>query len=161
MHEAACDLQAAAHPAREREDGVVRAIGEPDPLKELFRAGPNLRAGHAEEFAVKDEVLARGQALVNRRVLEDDPDLAAHGPGVLADLVAADVGLARGGREQRAEHRDGGGLAGSVGTEEAEDLGLPYLERDVVDRGDLAEVAREVGDPDGRGHPCIIVVRAD
>ena len=41
----------------------------------------------------------------------------------LAEQVAAgDGGLAAGGRQQRREHAQRGGLAGAVGTEEAEDL---------------------------------------
>jgi hypothetical protein len=36
--------------------------------------------------------------------------------------VAGDRGGAAGGRDQRGEHAQGGGLAGAVGAEEAEDL---------------------------------------
>ena len=47
-------------------------------------------------------------------------------------------------REQRRQHLDGGGLAGAVGAEEREDLARGDVERDVVDRCDLAERLHQI-----------------
>src|SRR5881394_580429 len=50
--------------------------------------------------------------------------------------------------EDAAEHADSRALAGAVRAEDAEDLALAHLQRDVPDRDQLAEAAREVLGPD-------------
>ena len=51
---------------------------------------------------------------------------------------------AGGGREQAAEHADGGGLARAVRSEEAEDLAAPHGERNAGDGLERAEALLEV-----------------
>ena len=54
---------------------------------------------------------------------------------------------AAGGRQQAAEHAKGRRLAGAVGAEQAEDLAALHLEADVIDRGEVAELAHQVAAP--------------
>ena len=48
-----------------------------------------------------------------------------------------------GGRQQRAEHADGGGLAGAVGPQEPIDLALANVEVEAVDGGHTVEAAHQ------------------
>ena len=73
------------------------------------------------QAAEQHEVLAAGEALVERRLLAGERDLLAHGAGLADDVVAADQRAARVGGEQRGEDADGGRLARAVVAEQAED----------------------------------------
>ena len=73
--------------------------------------------------------------------------------GSRADVDAADRGGARRRPQQAAEHADGGGLAGAVAAEEAEDLAGAHVERHVVDGDEGAEPAREAAAPRWRSSP--------
>jgi hypothetical protein len=71
---------------------------------------------------LEPQVLLGAEVVVERQLLEDEadarPDLVALG----GDVVARHTGTAGAGREQRAADRDGCGLAGAVGAEEAEQV---------------------------------------
>ena len=56
---------------------------------------------------------------------------------------AEDIHLAVGGMQQTAEDLEGGGFAGAVGAEEADDFAAVDLERDAVDGADEAVLAAE------------------
>lgn len=75
------------------------------------------------------------------------------------DVEAGDAGPSRRWTEQRGEHPDGGGLAGSVGPQEAEDLALAHREVDPVHGDDLArELLAKALRLDGdhaAGHCCM------
>ena len=68
---------------------------------------------------------------------------------------------AAGGREQAGEHLDGGGFAGAVGAEEAEELAGLDGEVDVVDGGEVAETAGEARGGDGRDHVAEAYLRGN
>src|SRR5262249_9424761 len=59
------------------------------------------------------------------------------------EVVAAKAHAAGRGRVESGDHVEQRGLAGAVGPDDREDLTRPNLERDVVERGQSAEVARE------------------
>src|SRR5690606_19804679 len=63
-------------------------------------------------------------------------DLAAHFVLLAADVVAGHPRFARVDWQQRGQHAENGRLAGSVGTEEAEDLASADLEIDPANRLD-------------------------
>ena len=112
-------------------------------------------AGHVVEDAVKLHVLPGGLVLVEAGVLEDDAEAAAHFLLLVHGVEAVHADAAAGGPQQRGEHFDGGGFAGSVGAEEGEDLPRADFERDVVDRHHVTELANEVLDVNcwaGLGH---------
>src|SRR2546428_360123 len=106
------------------------------------------------------QVLLHREIAVQRRLLEDEAD-AATGLEVIAyDVVSGDTRRAPSGTQQRGEQMDGGRLAGAVGPEEPEELALPHLEVEVVERADRAEVFAEAAGFDrGGGHSCAASAR--
>ena len=62
---------------------------------------------------------------------------------VLDDVVAKDLGLAAVETEQRGEHADGGGLAGTIGAKHAVDDARRDIEIDVIDSALVAKVLDE------------------
>src|SRR5262249_59164368 len=75
-------------------------------------------------------------------------DVFADLHGVVHHVEAADGGDAAGGGEERGEDPYGCGLAGPIGTEEADQLARRDLEVDVIDGQDGAVFLDEVVDPD-------------
>ena len=65
---------------------------------------------------------AAGHGRVAAAALADVADALAHAVRFAAQVAAGDGRFAAGGRQQRREHAQGGGLAGAVGAEEAEDF---------------------------------------
>ncbi len=98
------------------------ALPQPDHLHHLLHPRRDGLAGHAVELGVQAEVLLGREVAVERGVLEDEPDVAAHGVAFGDDVVAGHQRGAAGGLDQRAEHVDRGRLARAVGPEEAEHL---------------------------------------
>ena len=78
--------------------------------------------------------------------------MAAGGDGLGHDVVAGDGGGAGGGGDEARKHAHGGGLAGAVGAEEAEDLALVEAEGDIVHRGEAAEPLGQARDLDQCRH---------
>jgi hypothetical protein len=104
-----------------------------------------LAARHAVQHAVDVHVLPGREVLVEARVLEDDADALAH-------LVAAATGSRP---SSSSEPLVGCSSVVSIRmvvvfpprwAEEGEDLAASHVERDVVDRGDVAELLDEVLD---------------
>src|SRR3989442_14741797 len=80
-------------------------------------------------------------------------DVLAHGFGVGADVQTFHARVSGGEGQQASEHFDHGGLTTAVGAEKAENFALPHLKADIVDGGELTELAHEVfgGDSDAVG----------
>jgi hypothetical protein len=114
MHEAAGDLQPAAHAARERSDHGVLAVPQPDHRHHLAHPGRDEIGLHAVQVGVQAQVLGSGQVAVERRVLEDEADVAADVVALGDHIMPRDPGLARRRARQRAQHVDRGRLAGPV-----------------------------------------------
>ncbi len=68
------------------------------------------------------EVLEYGEIFVEAEALGHVADLAADRQCLMCDVQAQAGAAAAVGRQQTAQHADGGGLAAAVGTEEAADL---------------------------------------
>jgi hypothetical protein len=107
--------------------------------------------GDAVEVAEQLDQLAGGEEWEERGRLQLDTDHGADLVG-LADgvearhLDAAGVGLA-----QALDHLEGGGLAGAVGAEDAEDLAGADVEVDAGDGGEAFVAFDEAADLDDRG----------
>ena len=113
--------------------------------------GGDERGVDAVELGVQAQVLLGGQVAVERRVLEDEADVAAD----VVALARRRRGRRRArcppvGSRERAEHVDRRRLAGAVGPEEAEDLAGGDLEADAAHGLDLAEGLAQVVDLDRR-----------
>jgi hypothetical protein len=69
--------------------------------------------------------------------LRHEAEKLAHVHNVLQDAVPIHARIARRREEPRRQHRDGGRLAGAVGTEQAEHLAFVYLEIEAGDGFDV------------------------
>src|SRR3546814_5100064 len=83
---------------------------------------------------------------VQREFLRHVAQLPLGRTGRVAQVQPDHMGLAPGRLEQAAQHLEGGGFAGAIGTEQAEDLALAYLEAHAVGGGEVAEALGEVTD---------------
>ena len=88
--------------------------------------------GQSLQTAEHPEVLTSRQVLVDRRELTGDADQLAHSVALAANVVAEDPRLAAIDRQQRRQHVQYGGLAGTVRAEHPEDLTFHDGEVDVV-----------------------------
>ena len=102
------------------------------------------------------EVLDAGQVLVDARVLTGQADDAANRRGVLDDVDPADQGGALLRAEQGREDADGGGLAGAVRAEHAENASFGYFEIDAGERLGLAESLGEAVGLDCQCHGSLL-----
>ena len=79
VHQPAGDLQPAAHAAGVRLHAWLAALPEPDHLEDLrMRASVHVALGMPVQLGVEAQVLLGGEVHVERGVLEDEPDVAAH-----------------------------------------------------------------------------------
>ena len=103
--------------------------------------------------ADEPEVLSPGERLVDCRVLAREPDPQPDRLRMLGDVDAEDRPPALLHGKDRRQHPHRGGLPGAVRAEQTEHGALLDLERDAVERHDVAEALPEVlGDDRGSGH---------
>ena len=143
-------VEPAAHAAGERRDRLGRGLGEVELLEQRRGGRARRPAVDVLETGEEQEVLGRGQVLVDGGVLPGHAEQLADDVGLPAYVVTEDLGAAAVDGEQRGEHLEHGGLAGAVGTEDAEDLAAPYLEVDVVDGAVVTEVLDQALSQDRR-----------
>jgi hypothetical protein len=149
VHEREREVRPALHAARVAADLAVRRLGEADALEQLGPPRGALGGGEPVQPALERHVLAPGEEVVERGLLQRGADAAAHLLAVAGDVEAGDRGGARGRRQERREHEDRGRLAGAVRPEEPVDLARRHLEVDPVDRPDAAlELPDEALDDD-------------
>ena len=127
------------HAAREGADALVGDFGKADPLERVGDALLALGEAKADQPRGVAQIIGGGEIVVEAdRVgqIADAPldrkRLARRIEAEHAHLACRDVG-------QPEHHQDGGGLAGAVGAEQAENLAAADGERDVVD-GDRRSV---------------------
>src|SRR5581483_3459028 len=148
VHEGGGEVEPAAHAPRVGASETVTGVGEAEALEQLV--GPGHRPGTAEVGEPPDQaqVLAAGEVAVDRGVLAGEPDPGADGVGPAGDVDAEDRGRAAVRPEDRREDAHGGGLAGAVGAEHAEDGPGRDLEVDPGQRLEVAEALRQALDAD-------------
>ena len=158
VEQADADVEPALHAAREAVGAVAGPVGQVDDCQHLVHAPVELLAPEPLEAPEEAQVLAGGQVRVDGQVLGH---VADGGLGVGRPDVHRPAGhddLAAVAPEQAADHRDGGGLAGAVGPEQAVGLAGGDLEADAVDGGPLAvalaKVAADEHRPRRRGRPA-------
>ena len=78
MDESEREVQAPAHAARVAADLAVRRLGQPDALEQLGAALGALLARQPVQPALKVHVLAAGEEVVERRLLQRGADGRAH-----------------------------------------------------------------------------------
>src|SRR5580692_3717372 len=102
---------------------------------------------------VKGQDFAYAETAVEVALLGDDGDALLDADGVGSHVETHDGGGAGGGQHAGDQHADGGGFAGAVGSQQAEDLAGAHAEGDAVDGvyGRLRVAFNEVADFYGRG----------
>ena len=108
-------------------------------LRGLVAETCQLLAPDAVEAADHPDVLPAGEQFVDGGDLAGEAHAAAHLVRFAADVVAGDRRGAAGGLGQRRHHPHGGGLACTVGAEQAQHRAGRNGEADPVNRGVLAE----------------------
>ena len=126
-------VEAAAHAAGERRDGLLRRLDEVEPLEQLGGPPPAFALAEMEQIRHQDEVLLAGEEAVHRRELAGDADRGPDRFGLAPDVVAGDLDLAAVGGDQRRQDMDRRRLAGAVRAEQGEDRPGPDLEVDAVE----------------------------
>ena len=134
MDDAQRDIDAATLAAGVRLALAVGELGELEALDRPLGQLPGLGLADAVEPGLQDELLARGHGVPGAAALGDVADLAAYPSWVSPQVRARDGRLSPVRDDQRREHPQGGGLAGAVRAEEAEDLAFLDGEVDAADR---------------------------
>src|SRR5215216_1736467 len=147
------DLEAPLHATGVEAGLLTRPVGEPDHLEQRVHAPLDLRTVQPVQDGVEAQVLLTCEVVVQGHFLKDEPDVRTDLVTGAQDVVTGDPGEPVGGVEQRAQHRDRGGLAGAVGSEEAEQLTRFDRERDAIDGGEVTEPLDEAVDLDGPVRP--------
>ena len=144
-----------AHPGQHDRELLPVAAGqlargpvqvEAEPQRELLGAlggvlaAQRLQVGH---------VPAAGEPAVERGVARHVAGPTVHGPRLAPGVVAQHPGLPRRRPQQPHQQPQGGGLAGAVGAEVAEDLARPEGQVDVRERDGAAEGLAESPQLDG------------
>jgi hypothetical protein len=128
---------------------AVRDVRDAELRQDLGGPLAGAREREPVEQAHQEEVVAAAQALLDRRLLEDDPHLAPDRVALGDDVPAEDPGRARGRRPQGRQDREERGLARAVRPEEREHLAPADRQVDAPERLDLAVVLGERPDLDG------------
>jgi hypothetical protein len=151
------EVQAPLHAAGVGADAAVGRLAEPEALDQRVRAAAALGARQVAQPRHQAQVLARGQHLVDGRVLAGEAERAAHLVGIAGDVEAGDPDVARVGLQERREDPHGGGLAGAVGAEQREHRALLDGEVEAREDTELAERLRQLVDLDCvcHTHMCI------
>ena len=144
------EIEAAAHAAGELRDGSVGGLGQVELREQVVAGAVGLLGGQSLQATEQPQVLAGRQVLVDRRVLTGDADQLPHRVALTANVVAEDPRLAAVDRQQRRQHVQHHGLAGTVRAEHAEDLTFPDGEVDVVHGAVRAERLRQAAGLDSR-----------
>ena len=123
---------AGAEPA-DRDGGEPPVEAE---ASEGWRYGAAVPAGGPDPEA---DVLGGGEVVVEEAGVAEEPDAAADGPAVAAEVLAEDGGLASSHGEQAGERPQEGGLPGPVGAANEHDLTPVDVEVDAGEGGEAVE----------------------
>jgi hypothetical protein len=133
------DVQPALHAARELLRAVVGAIEQVHDAEHRVDSLLEHVAGKPVEAAEEAEVLAGREVGVDGQILGDVPDVRLHPGRADGHRLPVDPDVAGVAREDAADHRDGGGLAGTVRAEQSIRLAGRDPEPDTVDGDPLPE----------------------
>jgi hypothetical protein len=137
VHQATDDLQLAAHAAGKGAHRLLDIVGDAQQRGEAahllaIRGRHEAVAGRIGiepvEQRVEAHVLLGSEIHVQAWALEDDPDDPAHRTRLPNDVPPVDRRRPASWRERRREDRDRGGLAGTVGSKQGEELAGAHVE---------------------------------
>ncbi len=148
VHHGVGQADALAEPLRERADDLAAHVLEvAEPLHVVDAVAHGAR-GDALEPGAEAEELVDPHVGVERDVLRHVADVAADVERIGHDVEARDVDAPVGGGQVAGEDLHRGALPGAVRPEEAHDLPLGHLERDVLNRLESCVRLGEIGDLD-------------
>src|SRR5262249_55604273 len=110
-------------------------------LEMLHGALRGLVARDPEIRGMEDQVLDHVESAVGIGTLWHDTDAAANADGIVDDIGAGDTRTTGTCKDARGEDTDRRRLARAVGAEEPEELPLPYLEIEALERDEFARTA--------------------
>src|SRR5690606_30228588 len=113
---------------------VMLAVFQVDEFQHFVDAFLQRGTAQPVHLAEKLKVLPRRKRHIQRDFLRHDAEQLFRLYRLVGDGIAADGGVAARGREQTADHRDGGGFARAVGTQQTENFAFANLEVDTFDR---------------------------
>ncbi len=156
------DEDALLHALGVERDGRVAPGFEAEQGEEPVGLEVDEGLGQVAQAADELEVLEAGEVGVDVGLLGDVAEGGAVGLEIVADALAFEEHLAVGGLEEAGDDLDGGGFAGAVGTDVADDLAGTEAKADVVDGGKATIAFGESFDLEhGNLHPlCSIHNRA-
>ncbi len=147
------DVQTPAHPTRVRLRGPAGCLGQIEALQGLGRALAGFRLVEPVQATDHLDVLEPGEVLVDRRALAGETDPVAKLLGVGDHVEAVHLGATAARQQQRRQDPNRGGLAGAVGTEQAEHHPGLDIQVDAFQSFDVTEPAFEpLGTDDRLGH---------
>ena len=144
VREGARHVEAALHAPGELLRPLVRVLREADERERLRDPLRSSRAAQAVEAAEELQVLPGGQVLEDRDLLGHEPDAALQVHDARALGGSEHLHGARVDADQPREHPDGRGLAGAVGSQEAQDLAPSDFEIHVIQRQGGSEALHHV-----------------
>ena len=133
------DVDAPLHAAGVFAHPVFGALGQADQLEHLVYPLVQGRAAQAVHLAPEGQVFARREVFVQGDILRHHAEHSFDSHCLTAHRMPHDEGVAFIGAQQAREHRDGGGFAGAVRPQQAEDLARLRLEADALNGVQLAE----------------------
>ena len=148
MQQTAGDLEATLHASGVEAGLLARPIRQPDHVEQRVHAPFDLGPVQPVQDGVEAQVLLAGEVVVERQLLEHEPDARTNLVPGPHHVVAGDPGNAPAGMQERAQDGDRGRLAGAVGPEEPEQLTRLDRERDAVDGREVPEPLDEAVDLD-------------
>jgi hypothetical protein len=159
VDDAGGDGQLALHALGIAAEPAVGGRRETEIRQQLPGAGLAHGLAHAVERGTEAEIVEAAELRVEIALVGHHAHQMLGRPGLAGAVDPADPDRARVGARKAGEHVDGGGLAGTVGTQETEQLTLRDAKGDPVDGLDLAETLGQVFNENSFAHgaspPCI------
>ena len=125
------------HALRERAHRVEPAMRKAHHIKQLVHAF--LRVGNAVQLGIQQQILLGREVGVQHGLMRDQADELARSVGLFLHVDAHDQRLARRCAQQRGQHAQERGFAGTVGAEDRQESALRQNEADVVNGAARAE----------------------
>ncbi len=147
VQQAGRERQALLPAPRERSRQLFAPLRETEALERIVDA--SLAVRQSVDAPDELEVLRDRKILVETESLGHVADLALDSGRLAANVEAQARAASAIGREEPAEHSNGGGLSASVGTKESVDLPAPHLQPESVDDHLVAEALGEALHIDG------------
>ncbi len=146
VHDAAAEIQAALHAAREFLGQVFGPVAETDVLENLIDTRVERLAGEPVGTAPVTQVLDRRKVFVQREFLRHDTQVAARSLAVRDHVMAGDGSMARCRLEEAGNAVDRCRFARTIRSQQAEYRAVSGAETDSVNGDEIAVVLGKFGD---------------